>query len=762
MQTSDAALSVICVFRDCKEQVEPTLKALYSLKSVQFELIVIDDASEDGTADTIRSVIEYYQHELTYFFEHESRRGRGNSLNSALEQVRNRFVWIPESLHKIHENELLSALSKFEITPSCLALGWDGPTPETPSDWLQMLSERRIPCDRDFLFDLHQIPMPLRFIDPHVQARNASEWAIRLLKHSPPLKTVSFTGKFDEEVIIEEEDANEIILALLRSSGLSLRNSEIPEMILRETAYPETSHDQSETGPEQPEYSPEPHPGTEQVDNGPDEDHFARPTESEHETAELSPKTRPEEQKKTDHLEEDSSAGNQERFELTEQKPEDETDSHVTEDARILIRDEIDQQPPLSIIIPSSTTRRQLLQACVQSVFRYTHPDRTRLIIIDNGSLDDTSSYLDHLYRENRPLFVHANRNNVGFAAAVNQGLEKAEEGPVMILHNDVVLTSPLPARLVKMLDQHPDIGLLTPAADQTWNPDQSFDNLKGKPAISDLEYVDGYCMVFRNQHGIRFSDKYGLAFFEDVDFCYRLKKKGYRIAVANREMVRHRQGATTGDLGLTMHGKSYWKNASLFQKTWNLKQEASSDTEITDPLDQLLLVGRQINPFYPDKKLLDLFETLFTSELKTRVHHTRFSQHDLKAIIRLMIAAEQREVLRRLEEQLNEYPPDLVLYHDLIVFYCDRTIYSRCKQYFDRIEEDPLPVDLDLYRLKIAVGEKDYSRAARLLKDLMDRIPTHPEVLLAAAEIHRRSGSREESEKFLALAQQLNPYLSN
>ncbi|TVQ72740.1 MAG: glycosyltransferase, partial [Balneolaceae bacterium] len=420
--------------------------------------------------------------------------------------------------------------------------------------------------------------------------------------------------------------------------------------------------------------------------------------------------------------------------------------------------DEVRRQPQLTIIIPTATVQRPVLEDCLTSVFRQTSADRTRIIVIDNGSVDDTATFLRRLMREHPRLTVLRNEQNLGFAGAVNQGLIKAGDGFVVVMHNDVMLRNPVPSRLAHKLEKNPDIGLIVPRTEQnTWNPAQCDDHTDDRP-FADTDIVDGYMMVFRNQPGLAMSREYGLAYFDDADFCYRMQRKGYRIAIDNREQVVHLGGKTTGDLGLSRFTKGYWRNAALFHKEWDIAPRFPSDQARTDALRQFVVLGGLINPFYPEEHLLAHFNNLFTSEQKTRVQKTEFPPDALKAMIRLMMAANQRDVLRKLEEQLDPLPPDRQLYYDLVTFYFDRTIYSRCKRYLDKLSGSELPVALELYHLKIALGEKDYARAAELLTDMVGRYPTHPEVLITAAEIHRKNGNREQSEKFTALARTFDP----
>ena len=957
MHTENPTLSVICVFRNRKEWVEPTLKALYSIKRIPTEFIFIDDASTDGTTEAIRSLIEYFQHDQTYFYEQEAVRGRGNSLNAALEQVRGRIFWIPENLHTVDQDWLSETIETLIASSSHAAIAMEDPVPKSPMDWLHLLQNERLPYDRNFLFDFGKMKSIRKFTDPHWSNRHASEWAIRLQADSDPIPAKLFARGETRKMEMDDRSRKECILALLRNPELSLSGQEKAFRMLRSYGHTDTEEDEgsSETLYQEaqalyksgnsvvalevlnrilaaePDHrrarlfkiqilekmrryveaaelkhgynvgkdvekkeAEEPVPDEETgEESGTDEHPGEEPDPDEETGEEVAPQERPSDEPDPDkhpveepdpdkHPVEEPAPQEQEEM-ISEDDSGDDSDAGIGDDSRAdsgdepapgeraaderkpqappgveddedVIRldsdvseshgerdrgfvetgagsgkdagsgtgfssedsefyidlgdeektetvdaddtpveepagepdsddtspdedlektsqksepvqplpasvfgDEIRRQPELTIIIPTATVQRPVLEDCLTSVFRHTSTERTRIIIIDNASVDDTPEFLANLARERPMVTVLRNEQNLGFAGAVNQGLAKAGDGMVIVMHNDVILKNPVPARLAHKLEKNPDIGLLAPRTGHTWNKAQRDDQTDDQP-LTETDLVDGYLMAFRNQPGLTMNRDYGLAYFDDIDFCYRLQKKGFRIAIDNREHVTHLAGKTTGDLGLFRHSKYYWRNSALFYKEWDIEPRFPSDQTRTDPLRQFVVLGGIINPFFPEKHLLEYFESLFTSEQKTRVLQVEFPPDALKAMIRLMMASNQREVLRRLEEQLDSLPPDPLLYHDLISFYFDRTIYSRCKRYLGKLGNGNLPVEFGLLQLKIAIGEKDYAHAAVLLKEMMEQIPTHPEVLITAAQIHRKNGNREQAEKFTTLARTFDP----
>ena len=890
MLTQEPKLSVICVFRNKKEWIEPTLKALYAIHRTPCEFIFIDDGSTDGSAEAIRSLVEFYQHNQTFFFEQEVSRGRGNSLNSAIEHARGRFLWIPENVHSINRERLLQAIETLQKSEAHVAIGMDDHLPEDPLDWLRMLQNDRLPFDRHYLFDLRKIRPGRIYTDPHWTTRHATEWAIRIQPDANPVRVAPFSEGNDDQLFMDDRSKKECVLALLRVPELSLSGQEKAFRMLRtfghtdfeeeaeslEPLYHEArelyksgnsvaalellnrilasepghrrarnfkveilerlrryveasevkhrhraedretaSRDKAGRTGDDPEDVTDPQQSDDPVDQEhdmdqdtdrsiPDQPVIVKPEtfDSDFESKDsnksddnkegaVMPESADKELEGTEKPEEPGptsadGSGEQDNEKETsdEQAIGEEEDEYQAQKQQETNR-ELAGQPALTVIIPTATYRRPVLEKCLNTLFRFTSREKTRVIVINNGSVDDTAEYLDNLLKKGLPLTVLSNDKNPGFAASVNQGLAKAGDGYVLVMHNDVALKEPTPARLARILEEHADIGLVTPKTDHTWNPMQScHDETAGgdtpekadsetdvaetnendkKPGsdLTETDIVEGYCMAFRNEPGLVLSKDYGLAFFEDTDFCLRIQNKGYRIVIAEQERVHHTGGITTSDLGIARYSKNYWHNSAIFHKNWEIEPRFPSERTKDDPLHQLTLLGKLINPFYPEKHLLDYFSEIFTSEQRTRVFHAEFPPEALKAMIRLMMATNQRETLRRLEQQLQDLPADQKLYHELIAFYFDRTIYSRCKLYLNRLEQEVgLTVTLILYRLKIAIGEKDYELAASILQQMMDHAPTHPEGLISAAEIHRRNDNHEQSEKFAALAKTFNPFL--
>jgi len=110
--------------------------------------------------------------------------------------------------------------------------------------------------------------------------------------------------------------------------------------------------------------------------------------------------------------------------------------------------------PGLASIIVPCFNQREFTQLCLQSLYRCTRAP-WELIVVDNGSTDDTRSYLAGVQDATSavPVTVVANASNLGFPAAINQGLQLAQGEYLALLNNDVVVTEGWVDQLIALVN---------------------------------------------------------------------------------------------------------------------------------------------------------------------------------------------------------------------------------------------------------------------------------------------------------------------
>src|SRR3982751_2290228 len=78
----------------------------------------------------------------------------------------------------------------------------------------------------------------------------------------------------------------------------------------------------------------------------------------------------------------------------------------------------------------------------LRPLFRFARPGEWELIVVDNGSTDDTAAYLAGVQDATGvPVTVITNPRNLGFPPPVNQGLQVAGGDYLVLPNNDAVVT---------------------------------------------------------------------------------------------------------------------------------------------------------------------------------------------------------------------------------------------------------------------------------------------------------------------------------
>jgi uncharacterized protein HemY len=211
--------------------------------------------------------------------------------------------------------------------------------------------------------------------------------------------------------------------------------------------------------------------------------------------------------------------------------------------------------------------------------------------------------------------------------------------------------------------------------------------------------------------------------------------------------------------MNLDTDSEAYWKNVSYFNEKWNIGTYSEEELKSHSRFDQLLALDTIVNPVYPEDELVAYFNRLFTDEVKTEILKSEHDSEILCRLVHLMMVMDQREVMRRLEDRLDDVELPASLAHRLIRFYFNRNIYSRCTHYLDRLTPSQKSLQSNLYKLEIFVNEKELDAAVPMLRELLEKAPSNPRLYKLAGDIHRFEGNEEEALSFYRIAHQINPF---
>lgn len=270
--------------------------------------------------------------------------------------------------------------------------------------------------------------------------------------------------------------------------------------------------------------------------------------------------------------------------------------------------------PSVSVVIVSFNTQPELLRCLDSLAGNVSLP--LEIIVVDNASHDGT---VEALRRQQPRTQIIANRENVGFARACNQGLRAARAPLVLLLNSDTEVGPGAVEALVQALERNPDAALAGP---RTLNSDGTLQSSFGPPltllgewqqrrlmralrarrpeALRQLEeawrgerepaWISGSCMLARRAalEEVGLFDEGFFLYEEDVDLCLRLRRAGWRIVLVPSAEVIHHLGRSTRHVpGLATleyqrsHLHYYRKHNGRFQtsmlRAWLLASAVSS-----------------------------------------------------------------------------------------------------------------------------------------------------------------------------------------
>ncbi|QQG41108.1 MAG: glycosyltransferase family 2 protein [Candidatus Levyibacteriota bacterium] len=230
----------------------------------------------------------------------------------------------------------------------------------------------------------------------------------------------------------------------------------------------------------------------------------------------------------------------------------------------------------LSIIIVSFNTK-DILQECLDSVYKnLSQKYSTEVIVVDNGSTDGTVEKI-----QNVKIKIIQNKKNLGFSRANNIGVKQAKGRYVLFLNSDTVLFRGTVEIIVKFMDSNQGTGAATckvvlpnekldDAAHRgfptPWNAFCHFSGLSrvfprsrifagyslgwiDLTTIHEIDACAGAFMMVRRSAGeeIGWWDEDFFWYGDDLDFCYRLKEKKWKIYYVPTVSILHYKGVSGG-----------------------------------------------------------------------------------------------------------------------------------------------------------------------------------------------------------------------
>jgi N-acetylglucosaminyl-diphospho-decaprenol L-rhamnosyltransferase len=255
----------------------------------------------------------------------------------------------------------------------------------------------------------------------------------------------------------------------------------------------------------------------------------------------------------------------------------------------------------LSIVIVSWNVG-ELLRRCLLSIEGSLSSGRggrlsTQLIVVDNASSDGSAEMIATEFPQ---VELVANERNLGFTGANNQGIAISDGRYVLLLNPDTEIVGDALAEMVGYMDDQSQVGALGPKllhGDgrvqssrrrfpgfqtaflegtflQQWFPnspvlERYYVLDRADDEVQEVDWVVGACLLMRRTalDQVGPLDEMFFMYSEEMDWCYRVKERGWKVVYLPTAQVIHHEGKSSEQVLPVKHVQFQRSKVLFFKK---------------------------------------------------------------------------------------------------------------------------------------------------------------------------------------------------
>jgi hypothetical protein len=234
----------------------------------------------------------------------------------------------------------------------------------------------------------------------------------------------------------------------------------------------------------------------------------------------------------------------------------------------------------------------ELINEFLPSVVKYTPSEIANIYLADNGSTDNSIEFVKTHFPDVNIISLH---KNYGFAEGYNKAINSINEEYSVLLNSDVEVSENWLYPLLNYMEKHRDVAACQPKI-RSYSSKQYFEYAgaaggfidkfgypfcrgrlfnvieqdKGQyDFITEIFWASGACLMIRTSvfKEVGGFDNNFFAHMEEIDLCWRLWARGYKVVCIPQSVVYHLGGATLNKMNSFKTYLNFRNNLFLLYK---------------------------------------------------------------------------------------------------------------------------------------------------------------------------------------------------
>jgi GT2 family glycosyltransferase len=213
------------------------------------------------------------------------------------------------------------------------------------------------------------------------------------------------------------------------------------------------------------------------------------------------------------------------------------------------------------------------VRRCVESALKWAGGRSVEVVVVDNGSTDGASEWLERANAEDERIRVLHTDHVLGEGAARNVALKQSRGRTLVMLDTSVEVKGDLYGPIERMLDDD-TVGVAGPLGLRT-DDLQHFH--EGEGESGDVDAMQAYCFAFRRSRlrevGLM---RESFRFYRnlDIDYSFHFKDSGLRIVADPTLPVKLHEHRVWSALGENERDELSRKNFGRFLRKWGHRED--------------------------------------------------------------------------------------------------------------------------------------------------------------------------------------------